>query len=456
MANQTTYPTMAETAETSTYRDHFQQLESQMDVLSDSFYQERRTSAIEAFERAGFPTRKNEEWKYTSVGELTRNPLHPTSGSLFDQKAGISAEAAAFLPDWKANRLVFINGRFSAASSSIIDQGAFTLGSLADAIQSNGEQVAAWFDALHNNTWSAFAQLNSALYVDGAWIHLQPKAVVEHPILILDLADQLTEQEVIFPRHLVVAETGSSARIVHLQGLSAQDNARYRSFSVMEAFLERDARVVVDSLQDGGETYQNIHALDVRQDRESHFTSRNFSLGGKLIRNDLRVRFAGEHSECDLQGFYLAQQEDLVDNHLLIDHAVPNCLSNQLYKGIADDEGTGIFNGKIFVRPNAQKTNAYQSNKNLLLSERATINTKPQLEIFADDVKCSHGATSGQIDTESLFYLMARGIPADKARTLLLHAFAGEVASHLPKDDFSVYLDERITHKIHQTKPSVA
>jgi Fe-S cluster assembly protein SufD len=178
------------------------------------------------------------------------------------------------------------------------------------------------------------------------------------------------------------------------------------------------------------------------------FDARSYQLGGALVRNDINVRFAGEGAEADLRGFYLALDQELLDHHLILDHAVPNCYSNQLYKGIADGRGTTVFNGKIFVRKDAQKTNAYQSNKNLLLSPKATVNTKPQLEIFADDVRCSHGATSGQLNEEALFYLQARGIPPAEARKMLLRAFAAEALEGRPEDVFREHLMERLDERL--------
>jgi len=424
------------------------------------FFQERRELAMGAFERQGFPDRRHEEWKYTPVSRLTRQPLQAVlpeaaaPSGMQSQQARSASETSTWrhwLPDFKANRLVFVNGIFDPQASNIIDQGAFHIGALAQAMLEQPDTVATWFDALHTPEWSAFAQLNTALHLDGAWIHVQPGADVPHPILILDIAQDLQEEQVLFPRHLLVAESGSSVRVVH--HARKPEGQSSRMFSVLEAFVERNATAVLDTVQDGGRGADSIHHIDVRQDRDSRFTARTFCLQGDLVRNDLRVRFAGENAECHLNGFYLAAGQDLVDNHLLIDHAVPHCQSNQLYKGIGTDQGSAVFNGKIFVRPNAQKTNAYQSNKNLLLSAEATINTKPQLEIFADDVKCSHGATSGQLDPESVFYLQARGIPEATAKTLLLQAFAAEVVTELPEDAFREYLSQRLFDRIREVLP---
>ncbi|MBI1192701.1 MAG: Fe-S cluster assembly protein SufD [Bacteroidetes bacterium] len=451
------------------YREQMlQQLAQRQSVapVALPFFQERRDLALAAFERQGFPDRRHEEWKYTPVSRLTRRALRvfspaapaasgastaPAESARPSKSTTQSSTWSKWLPDFDANRLVFVNGMFDRQASQILDQGAFSIGSLAQAMVEQPDTVATWFDALAAPDWSAFAQLNTALHQDGAWIHVQPGVAVPHPILILDIAENLQADEVLFPRHLLVAEQGSSVRVLH-HSLKAEDQAS-RMFSVVETFVERNASVVLDTVQDGGRAADCIHHISVRQDRDSRFTARTFCLQGDLIRNDLRVRFAGENAECHLNGFYLAAGQDVVDNHLLIDHAVPHCQSNQLYKGIATDQGNAVFNGKIFVRPNAQKTNAYQSNKNLLLSAEATINTKPQLEIFADDVKCSHGATSGQLNPESVFYLQARGILEETAKTLLLQAFAAEVATELPEDAFREYVSQRLFERIRQVLP---
>ncbi len=441
----------AESPALQSYRQDFQRLERQLNGLKGSFFHEHRSAAMEAFERMGFPNRRNEDWKYTPTGAMTRETLRPAEFPDGDSSPNGLGQLSTLI----ANRLVFINGSYLPSASEIIDTGAFEIGSLKEAIHADPDRIATWFDGLQNSGASAFARLNSAMYQDGAWIWAKPGAQVEHPILIIDVCQNMEADQVAYPRHLIVAEAGSSLSIIHVQSNFAQEHAPadqvlYRGFAVAEVFVQRDARVSLDMLQEGEADYQLIHHVDVRLDQNSHFRSRTFSLAGKLIRNNLTVRFGGEHAECDVQGVYLAAEQDLIDNHLYIDHAHPNCLSNQLYKGLASGKGTAVFNGIIYVRPNAQKTNAYQSNKNLLLSDQATINTKPQLEIFADDVRCSHGATSGQLDPESIFYLKARGIPQAEATRLLLEAFSAEVISSLDSESFRAIVQSRFNARVNQ------
>ena len=422
------------------YREQYRDLEANLNGLTGSFFHERRKAAMEAFAQKGFPTRRDEEWKYTSTAVLSRQSL---------RTAELRQDAdAVFLPDFQANRLVFRNGRFSSKESVILDQGRFSLGSLHQAIKQDPDQVASWLDARQQSDWTPFALLNSALYTDGAWIRLEPGAAPEHPVLILDLCDGLEADEVVFPRHLIIAERDAAVRVIHAQGRPGDTQGRFRAFGVTEVFAERGANVQLEQIQAGGPQYQLIQTTDARLEEGSELTVRTFCLGGSLIRNDLRMMLAGEHATGHLDGLYHVHAEELADNHLVVDHAVPQGLSNQRYRGIAEDRGTAVFNGKILVRPKAQKTNAYQSNKNLLLSPTATINTKPQLEIFADDVRCSHGATSGQLDPESLFYLMARGIPESRARAMLLEAFAAEIVSALPEDELRELLSQLLRDRL--------
>jgi Fe-S cluster assembly protein SufD len=422
------------------YQEQYKHLEANLNGLTGSFFHEHRRAAMEAFSQRGFPTRRDEEWKYTPTSSLTRQPLKTAAGQL--------SQAESFLSDLQANRLVFRNGHFRPDESVILDKGSFSLGSLQQAIKQEPDQVASWLDARQRPDWTPFALLNSAMYTDGAWIRLQPGAALEHPVLILDLCDELAPDEVVYPRHLIVAERDSAARIIHLQGIPGHSQARYRAFGVTEVFAERGANVQLEQVQAGGANYELIQTTDARLGEGSELTVRTFCLGGSLIRNDMRMMLAGEHATGHLDGIYHVCGDELADNHLVVDHAVPQGLSNQRYRGIAEERGTAVFNGKIFVRPKAQKTNAYQSNKNLLLSPTATVNTKPQLEIFADDVRCSHGATSGQLDAESLFYLMARGIPESKARAMLLEAFAAEITAALPADSLRDLLSELLHQRL--------
>ena len=407
-----------------------------------SFYRERREAALDALERLGVPTRRHEDWRYTPLGELGETIWHPAS------PAASAAPRDAVLEDWEdINRLVFVNGVYDAAASNVPDEKSLRVETLQAAKAKDPDDLATWFDDLARTDSMAFSAMNSAFYQDGVCIRVPAGKRVLRPVLILDLTDGLAEEEVIYPRHLLIAETGSDLRVVHIPR-GARSGEAFRAISLVEAFVEPDARIRYDIMQDGDEQFHHVHNVEVRLAKNARFDARCYALGGALVRNDLNVRFAGEHAEADLRGFYLAQGKDVVDHHLILDHAVPNCLSNQLFKGIADDEGNAVFNGKVFVRKDAQKTNAYQTNKNLLLASTATVNTKPQLEIFADDVKCSHGATCGQLNEEAVFYLQARGLPIAEARTLLLRAFAAEAMADRDNDAFLALVGERLDSRL--------
>lgn len=412
-----------------------------MNGLEGSFFHERRQQGQQALEQLGLPGRKTEDWKYTPTGELGRLDLEPAN-------AVAEAQLPA-LPAWvqgmDAYRMVFANGRFVEALSVLPQQSGVQAEAVSSAMERDADAVATWFDSLTRLEAMPYAALNSALYQDGAYIRVDRGVAVDKPVVLLDYCAGLGEQGLVLPRHLLVAEAGSSLRVLHVP---MQDEGIQRLNGVVEAFVERDARVEYELLQDGNADTHQVQTVEARVCEGARFDARSYQLGGALVRNDINVRFAGEHAEADLRGFYLALDRDLLDHHLILDHAVPNCYSNQLYKGVADGHGTTVFNGKIFVRKDAQKTNAYQSNKNLLLSPKATVNTKPQLEIFADDVRCSHGATSGQLNPEALFYLQARGIPAAEARTMLLRAFAAEALEGRPEDAFRERVLTRLNERL--------
>lgn len=418
-------------------------MESGLNGLHGSFFHERRIKSQQALEALGLPTRKTEDWKYTPTGQMGRLDLVPAAAA-----SGIESDLPD-LPAWveqmDAYRMVFANGRLLEAQSILPEQKGVQVEALSQAMHRDAEAVATWFDSLPQLDHMPFAALNSALYSDGFCIRLDAGVLLDKPIVVVDATINLGQNGLVLPRHLILAEAGSAVRVLHVP---LQDQGAQRYNALLEAFVERDARVAYEVIQDGDAQTHQVLTVEARVAQGARFDARSYQFGGALLRNDINVRFAGEHAEADLRGFYLALDQDLLDHHLILDHAVPNCYSNQLYKGIADGHGTTVFNGKIFVRKDAQKTNAYQTNKNLLLSAKATVNTKPQLEIFADDVRCSHGATSGQLDPEALFYLQARGIPAAEARTLLLRAFAAEALEGRPEDAFREYILQRLDQRL--------
>ncbi|PYV03203.1 MAG: Fe-S cluster assembly protein SufD [Acidobacteria bacterium] len=350
-------------------------------------------------------------------------------------------------------QLVFLNGHFSQELSSPgkLPEGV-KAGSLASALDSDGgllEEHLARYASYRRN---AFTALNTAFVEDGAFVYLPKDAVVKEPIHLLFLSTASKDPAVCHPRNLIVA--GSSAQATVIESYAGLEGGVYFTNAVTEIVTGEQSRIDHTRLQRESERAFHVATMEVSQHRDSAFASRSISIGGKLVRNDLNVLLNGEGCDCTLDGLYFAGGEQHVDNHTTIDHAKPHCSSRELYKGILDGKSTGVFNGKIIVRKDAQKTDARQTNNNLLLSEESLINTKPQLEILADDVKCTHGATIGQLDEEALFYLRTRGIGDAAARSLLTYAFASEIIGRIRIQPIQCRLDlllSRSLSKGHET-----
>jgi Fe-S cluster assembly protein SufD len=380
---------------------------------------ELRQRGADRFARLGFPTVRQEEWRFTNVAPIAETPFRLPEKAPTNAVECISRVA---IPD-AAARIVVLNGRFSPELSDVrtLPAGAFA-GGLADAIGKGVPEVAivgqlAWEHA-------PFTALNTAFLDDGAFLMLPPRSVLDGPIQVI-VVNGGAGKIMAHPRTLIVAGSGSEARIAQTFVGAAGDS--YFTNAVTEVNVGDGA--VIEFYTDQRETDLAYHiaAVHARVERAATFRTRTVTLGGKLLRNDTVAVLDGEGAHCTLDGCYLVDGDRLVDNHTTIDHATPNCTSHELYKGILDGRAKAIFNGRIIVRLDAQKTDSKQTNRALLLSDEATINSNPQLEIFADDVKCTHGAAIGQLDEEALFYLQARGLTRKDARDLLIHAYAGEV-----------------------------
>lgn len=383
-----------------------------------------RNEAIHRYAELGLPTTRMEEWKYTNVAPLGVTDFQPARRG----QARLSADDLADIPgaDFGAARLVFVNGSFSAELSSLAGLPAGVQVKSMAAVLANGAGAL----EPHLGRYAAtekhpFVALNTAFVDDGAFVEIPPGLVVEQPMHLLFVTTADGAEIVAHPRTLVVAGAGCQATVIEtFLGLG---KGIYFNNVVSEVVLGENAVIDHYRVQRESDKAFHIATLQACLSRSSNFTSQNLSLGGALVRNDMNALLDGDGADCALNGLYLARERQHVDNHTLLDHAQPHGTSRELYKGILGGRATGVFNGAIKVRPDAQKTDSVQQNKNLLLSRDALINTKPQLEIFADDVRCTHGATVGQLDKDALFYLQARGIEADQARSLLLYAFASEV-----------------------------
>jgi len=386
-----------------------------------------RKAAISRFAELGFPTRRDEEWRFTNVTPITQASFTP-AGRPETLPAAADLQRVAF-EGAPFHRLVFVNGFYaSSLSSPDLPQGV-RAGSLAEALEADSELIERHLGRYASFENAPFVALNTAFFEDGGFVHIPRGVIIEQPIHLLYLSIGEKERTVAHPRTLIVAEENSQATIV--ESYAGFGDGEILTNAVTEIVLGENAVVDHYKLQREGEKAFHVATQQVHLSRTSNFSSHSITLGGAIVRNDINAVLGGEGGECTLNGLYLASGKQLVDNHTAIDHAMPHCDSHELYKGILDGQARGVFNGKIFVRQDAQKTDAKQTNQTLLLSGKAQINTKPQLEIFADDVKCTHGATIGQLQPEALFYLRSRGIGEEDARSLLIYAFASDIIGRI-------------------------
>jgi Fe-S cluster assembly protein SufD len=404
-----------------------------------------RQKAFEAFNTMGIPTTRHEEWKYTRIsGFFNKEYQYPVQGN-----DALSADELnkLRLPGYEqANELFFINGRFSARHS-VIRSKDLVVQSLQEAAKNEySSLVDKHLGHSSNYLKDGINALSTAFVQDGVFIYVKKGLAVEHPLYIYNITDGRQTNILAQPRTLVyVCENAQVQFVETFATLGAQESFTNQ---VIELVVEKDAMTEYYKIQNDAAHTSQVCTTHIHQIGKSYTHTVTVSLNEGLVRNNLNIVLDEQHCEAHLYGFYLQQNQSHIDNHTVVDHAKPNCESNELYKGIMDGQSTGVFNGKIFVRQDAQKTNAYQSNKNVLLSPGASVNTKPQLEIFADDVKCSHGCTIGRLDEESLFYLRSRGITESTARSLLLHGFAIDILAQIKPAAIREYVDKLISERL--------
>ncbi|OHX65309.1 Fe-S cluster assembly protein SufD [Flammeovirga pacifica] len=386
---------------------------------------EVRTSAAEGFAENNFPSIKDEEWKYTNVKQLV------SSNYAFDVKeAAISSDDIKGYLIEGVETLVFVNGKYNAGLSNFNSSEKVYINTFAEALNSDKKELLLENFGKHADNNLPFVGLNTASTTEGVFIHAKRNAIKEESVMILNVVSQ--SNLVIQPRLLVIAEEGT--QISYVERNAILNNAEGTLVNaVSEVTIGERANVNHIKIQDEDQSTQLVTVTEAKQADNSVYDNVTITTGGKLVRNNLNISL-GEHCEGHMTGLYLLDEKSFVDNHTMVDHKMPNSYSNELYKGILSGKSKAIFNGKIFVREDAQKTNAFQSNKNILLSPDAVVDTKPQLEIWADDVSCSHGCTVGALDEEPMFYLRARGIPEDQARALLTYAFAGDVIEKIKNE----------------------
>jgi Fe-S cluster assembly protein SufD len=403
-----------------------------------------RATAFEAFKKNGLPGPKSEEYKYTPIARILEKNFtftpSPASAPIHDINE-------FFIKGFDKNRVVFIDGVYSKDFSSVNIPGV-SVENLGNAFSAKNETVLKHLSSLANNHGDALTSWNTAAWTHGVFVNVPDNTNIDEPIVIYHIANATAGEIIAVNRNLFAIGKNSQVTIVE----------KFDSTGDANHFLNLVSEVVVD--ENGGLEYYSIqndnnnrfqHSLtEIHQKNSSRVNTYSFTLNGKFYRNNLHLSLDGEGIESHMYGLYLLSGDTLGDNHTVVDHKKANSYSNELYKGIMDDSSRGVFNGKIFVRPNAQKTNAFQANRNILLSDKATINTKPQLEIWADDVKCSHGCTTGQLDEEALFYLQSRGINKDTARAMMLYAFAGELIEKIKNPLIREYMDHVISERLHK------
>ena len=396
-----------------------------------------RRRGIERFAEVGFPTIKQENWRFTNVAPIARTEFRRADGP-----ADVPASTLALYAYPGVHRLVFVDGFFAPDLSDLgeLPQGVVA-GSLKQALAERPELVVPHLGRYADMERHPFTALNSAFFSDGAFLFVPPGRVVERPIQLLYVATAAGGPKVSFPRNLFIAGEASQALVVEDYITGPADSTPF-TCSVTE--VEAEAGAVLDHYRIQQESRDSYHValFQIHQERSSNVRSHTVTTGGALVRNDTGVVLDGEGADCTLNGLYVVNGQQLVDNHMWIDHAKPHCHSFELFKGILDERARAVFNGRIHVHPGAQKTDAKQSNRNLLLSREALVNSNPQLEIFADDVKCTHGSTVGQLDPEAVFYLRSRGIGDDAATSLLIYAFASDIVQRIKVDPVREQLAE--------------
>jgi Fe-S cluster assembly protein SufD len=424
-----------------TIKERYQQLQSKN---GSSALTSIEQNAFNAFSTLGIPTVKHEEWKYTRIsGVLAKEyAFAPERLSLSPKDID-----AVRLPAYEqANELVFVNGLYSGSLSTIRSKD-LVIQSLEEASANEYKEVVAQHLG-HSGKYikDGIHALNTAFAQEGIFIYVRKGKVVEHPVYIYNITDARSANILSQPRSLVYVAEHAQVQIV--ETYATLGNSDSFTNQVMELVIEKDALVEYYKIQNDVAHSNQVSTTHFRQAGKSVVNAVTVSLNGGIVRNNLNVALEADHNEAHFYGLYFLRGNTHVDNHTVVDNVKPNCLSNELYKGIIDDNATAVFNGKIFVERDAQKTNAFQSNKNILLSDAATVNTKPQLEIYADDVKCSHGCTVGQLDEEALFYLRSRGIGEKAAKSLLVHAFAIDILEHIKLEPIRNLVDQLISERL--------
>ena len=425
------------------YIENFQLFEQQLNGQANTLLSKIRKDAIEKFKSMEFPTLKDEEWKYTNVKPVLSKNFTPLLGTGYN-KIDRELLNKILYDKFDYHLIVFVNGNFSPELSDLTSvPGSVIIDSLNNLLVQKPEVIRKYLPKLINEG-NAFDTLNSAYAHDGAVVIIPDNYILEKPVQILHLTGDADAEVLSTSKNLFIG--GKNSQFTVLTSYNSLTSKSYFTNAATEIFAAEDAMLNFYKIQNEGDSAFHIEKTNIDQKGKSIVNHFSLSVGGSLVRNDINAELDGENIECHLYGLYIGNENQHIDNHTFIDHIKPNCMSNELYKGILDDDAHGVFAGKILVRQEAQKTNAFQSNKSVLLSKTAGADTKPQLEIYADDVKCSHGATVGSLDEQAYFYIRSRGIPSNLAKSMLIKAFAEDVVDAIQLEP----LREKLSHQIFQ------
>lgn len=408
-----------------------------------SEFHQIRKAALEDFLSLRVPTVKDEEWKYTNITPITGKKF---TTDLPAASAGIAELQKFFFNIDKYLNIVFVNGRLNhELSGDLASLEGVTISTIKEAFVAKNPAAERYYNKTAELKGNIFAALNTSFVAEGLFIHIGKNVAAEKPLRII-YVQKNAENLMVSPRNLIVAEKGATLDLI--ESYSGLDQTSSLTNAVTEIYASENAQVNHIIVQEENHNSYYINNIEITQEGNSNYKSLNIALGSAIGRTNMSTRFTGQNSEATLNGLFIAGGTQLIDNHTMIDHAVPHCQSHELYKGVLGGKSRGVFNGKVMVRQDAQKTNAIQENKTILLSEEALIDTKPQLEIFADDVKCTHGATVGQLSEESLFYLKARSIGDQLARSILINAFADDLVNRIKLEDMRNYLEAKISARL--------
>jgi Fe-S cluster assembly protein SufD len=428
------------------YITNFELFKQNQDNQSDDPIHDLRRTAFNHLLEKGFPTKREEEWRFTDI-----NPILSESFTLADSDniANIKKSDIAHLTfkNWSGTMLVFIDGQFAEHLSDMnAGQSGLTINSLDFVLKNDQKSLLDTFVEFETYSENAFSALNTAFIKDGAVIKLEKNVIADKPIHLLYISTKRNKPQLINPRNLIYLSENSQAALV--ESHFNLNDGEYFNNPVTEIRIAENARLNHIRIQNESGMAFHIGSIFVDQKQNSHYFSTSLTFGGKIARNNIYTKLDGEGIESILNGLYMGHGDQLLDNHTFIDHAKPRCESHELYQGILTDNANGVFSGKIMVHPDAQKTDAKQSNNCLLLSDEARINSKPQLEIYADDVRCTHGATVGQLNEEGIFYLRSRGISEQQAKNILTYAFVEQVIEGIGIASVRNYVDDIILNRL--------